>query len=91
MIDAVQGYKELSRYSDELWAGRPGFDSRWRQGIFLYTIASIPILNFTQSKVTEAVCSRLKRPGREIDNSLPSKAEVKNGEVYLHSSYAFVA
>jgi hypothetical protein len=48
-----------------------GFDSRWRQLIFLLFITTRPALG--------AVSRRIKRPGREADRSLQSTAEAKNG------------
>jgi hypothetical protein len=43
--------RDLSRYSDGLWAGRPGFDSRQRKEILLYFTASRPALGPTQPPI----------------------------------------
>jgi hypothetical protein len=46
-------YKEkfYSRYSDGLWAERPGFDFQKEQNISLYSTASRPALGATQSPI----------------------------------------
>jgi hypothetical protein len=71
----------LSRCSDALRAGRPGFN--YRQGkIFLFYTASSPALGPTQPHIQSergAISPGAKRPGREADHSPPSSAEVKNG------------
>jgi hypothetical protein len=64
-----------------LRAGRPGFDSRQGQNIFLFSTAPKPALDPTHSPiewVRKALSPGLKRPGREADNS-PSSADVKIG------------
>jgi hypothetical protein len=58
-----------------------------RGKIFLFSIASSPVLGPTQPTiqwVSRSLSSGLKRPGREADHSPPSTAEVKNGAAYLH-------
>jgi hypothetical protein len=58
-----------------------GFDSRPGLGIFLFTTASRTALGPTQPPiqwVSGALSLGVKRPGLEADNSLPSRAEVKN-------------
>jgi hypothetical protein len=57
-----------------------GFDSRWELGIFLFTTASRTALEPTQPPIQWVKGSLLlgvKRPGREIDHSPSSSAEVK--------------
>jgi hypothetical protein len=59
----------------------PGFDSRQCK---IFFTASRPALGPTKPHiewVPGALSLRVKRPGREADNSLPSSAEVKNGGV----------
>jgi hypothetical protein len=71
----------FSRYSDELWAGQPGFDSQQGQEIFLYFTNSRPTLGPTQPPiqwVPRALSPEVKRRGREADHSPPSST-VKNG------------
>jgi hypothetical protein len=41
--------REFSRYTNGLWNGQRGFDSRQRQESFVYSIASRPALGLTQS------------------------------------------
>jgi hypothetical protein len=63
-------------------AGRPGFNSRQGQEIFLYSTASRPALGLTQPPVQwmpGALSPGVKLPGREADPSPPSNTEVKNG------------
>jgi hypothetical protein len=72
----------LSRYSDELRAGRPGFNSRQGQEIFLFSTAPRPALGPTQPPiqwVPGAFSPGVKWQGREADHSLSSSADVKNG------------
>jgi hypothetical protein len=58
-------------------------------GIFLFSPVSRPALGPTQPPiqwVTGAPFLGIKRPGREVDRSPPSSAEVKECvELYLHS------
>jgi hypothetical protein len=73
----------LSRYSDGLRAGRPGFDSRQGQELFIYSTASN--LAFGPAKLPiqwapGAVSPEVMRLDREADYSPPSSVEVKNGE-----------
>jgi hypothetical protein len=72
---------QLSRYSDRLRTGRPGFDSRQCK-IFLFSTASRPALGPTQPPVQwvpGAFSPGVQRQGREADHSPPSSDEVKNG------------
>jgi hypothetical protein len=66
-----------------------GSKSRQGLGIFLFTIVSRPILGPIQPPihgVPEAIFLGVKRPGREVDYSPPSSAEVKECvELYFHS------
>jgi hypothetical protein len=41
----------LSLYSDELWVGRPEFDSRQGQVIFVFSVGSSPALGPTQRSI----------------------------------------
>jgi hypothetical protein len=78
----------LSRYSDGIQAGRPGFVYRQWQEIFLYSTASRPALGPTQPpiySVPKAFSPGLKLSGAEADHSPPSSAEAKNEAIYpLH-------
>jgi len=50
-------------------------------GVFLFTIASIPVLGPTQPRIhwVLGILTRgLKRPGREADHTPPPSTEVKN-------------
>jgi hypothetical protein len=64
-----------------LRAGRPEFNSRQGQEIFLYATASKPALGPTQPPIqwVPGALSEVKRPEREADRSPSSSAEVKNG------------
>jgi hypothetical protein len=65
--------------SDELWAGRPGFNS-WPCKIFLFSTASRPTLGPKQPPihcVPGALSPGVKRQGRDVDHSHPSSAEIK--------------
>jgi hypothetical protein len=68
---------------------RPGFDSRRRLEIFLFTTASRTALGPTQPPiqwVQGALSLGVKLAGCEVDHSPPSSAEVKEWvELYLHS------
>jgi hypothetical protein len=73
--------RSLSRYSDGLRAGRPGFDSRQCK-IFLFSTASRLALRLTQPPirwVPGALSPGVKRKGPEADHSPQSSAEVKKG------------
>jgi hypothetical protein len=58
--------------------GRPRFDSRQRLGIFLFTTASRPALGSTQPTIQwiGGYFPGIRRPGRETDNSPPSKSKI---------------
>jgi hypothetical protein len=61
--------------------GVPGFDFRWRLGIFLFATASRPVLGPTQPPIkwVSGIFPRVvKRPGHEGDHSPPSSADVEN-------------
>jgi hypothetical protein len=61
------------------------FESRQGLGIFLFTTASRPALWPTQPPiqwVPGALSPRVKRPGREADQSPPSSAKFKNAWSY---------
>jgi hypothetical protein len=71
-----------SQCNDGLLTGRPGFDSRHRQDIFLYSRASRPVLGSVSPPIQwepETLSTRDKQLGREADHSLSSSAEIKNG------------
>jgi hypothetical protein len=62
-----------------------GFDSRRGLGIFLFTTVSRTVLGPTQPPiqwVPGAPSLGVKRPGREVEHSPPSRAEVKNAWSY---------
>jgi hypothetical protein len=66
-----------------------GSESRQRLGIFLFTTTSRPALGPTQSPiqwVPGVLSLRVKRPGREADQSPTSSAEVKNVWSYTSAS-----
>jgi hypothetical protein len=76
----------VSRYSDGLHFGRPGFDSRQGQEIVLLSLASGTTLGPTQPPiqwVPGAVSPWVKRSGHEANNSPSSSGEVKNGGAVL--------
>jgi hypothetical protein len=101
MYDLLAAYIEITVHHNTVivqavwrWAagwtiGVLGFDSRWGQGIFLFTTASRTALGPTQPPiqwVSVALSLGVKRPGREADHSPPSSAEAKECvELYLHS------
>jgi hypothetical protein len=69
-------------YSDELWVGRLGIESRKRQN-FLFSAISIPALRLTQPHtqwLLGALSPGVKRPRHEADYMPSSNAEIKNGE-----------
>jgi hypothetical protein len=71
---------QLSRYSDGLRAGRPGFDSR--EGIidFFDSVQTDSRAHpASYSMGTEEYFTGVKWPGLEADHSPSSRAEVKNG------------
>jgi hypothetical protein len=64
-------------------AGRPGFGSRYKPGMFLSCAAFRPALGPTKPPVQRApgaLSPEVKWPGREADHSPTSSAEVKHGE-----------
>jgi hypothetical protein len=64
-----------SRDSHRIRAGRPGFDSKRGQEIFIFFTASRPAMVPTEPR-------GVKRPWREADHSPQSNAEVKNAWSY---------
>jgi hypothetical protein len=77
----IQESAWLSRYSDGLRTGRPGFDSRHGK-IFPFSTASRPAVGPSQPPiqwVQRAVYPGVKRPACEADHSPPSSADVRNG------------
>jgi hypothetical protein len=84
--------EKVSRYSDGLRAGRPGFYSRQRQETFLCCIASRPALWPTQPPVhwvPGTFCLGVMRPGREVDHSCLSNAENENIGAVLSPSHMY--
>jgi hypothetical protein len=82
-----------SRYSGELWAGRPGFDS-WHCKNFLSSTASTPTVGPAQPAIQwipGALSPGVKRQGREADHSPPSSAEVKKDGAIPPPPYVFMA
>jgi hypothetical protein len=72
-----------------------GFESRWELGIFLFPTASstalVPIQPPIQC-VPGSLYLGVKRPGREVDRSPLSSAEVKNAWIYTSTpQYSFTA
>jgi hypothetical protein len=71
------------------------FDSRRGLEIFLFTTASRTALGHTQPSIQGkpgALSLGVKRPGREVDHSPPSGAEVKNAWSYTSTpQYVFMA
>jgi hypothetical protein len=68
-------------YTDGLWTGWPGLDSRREREIFLYSISSRPAPRTTQSPMQYELwtgSSEIKWPGLEANHSPLSSAEVKN-------------
>jgi hypothetical protein len=68
---------ELSRYSNGLGAGSPGFYSRKEQEMFPIPTASRPALGLTRPPnqwVPRALTAGVKRLGREADHSSPFSA-----------------
>jgi hypothetical protein len=75
-------------------AGRPRFDSRREQEIFLFAAASRLAVGPTQPPVqwvVGAIFPGVKGPGHEADHSLASNAEVKKKWNYTSTtSYIFM-
>jgi hypothetical protein len=74
--------KFFSQYSDGVWAGRPGFDSRQGQEVFLLHTIQTGSGTHTDSypMQTGGFFSGIKRTGRETDYSPPTSTDVKKGE-----------
>jgi hypothetical protein len=79
--------QSVQRWATDWTIGVLGFDSRRRLGVFLFTTASRTVLEPIQLPiqwVAGALSLRVKRPGREVDQSPPSSAEVKEWvELYI--------
>jgi hypothetical protein len=78
--------EQLSRYSNGLWAGRPGFDSRKGEESVLFSAAPRPALGPIKPPiqwVQGALSHGVKRLGRKANHPTPSGAEVKNGGAIL--------
>jgi hypothetical protein len=72
-----------------LRAGRLEFDSRQRQGIFFFAIASRPALGPIQPLiqwVLGALSPRVEQSVCEADRSRPCSAEVKNAWSYTSTT-----
>jgi hypothetical protein len=77
-----------SRYGDWLRTGWSRGRSPCRVNNFYFSISSRPALGSIQPPsqwITRAISSGVKRPGREDDNSPPSRAEVK--KTWFYASY----
>jgi hypothetical protein len=76
----------VGRDSDLLWAGRSG--DRMPVGArFSASIQTGPEAQQTSYTVGTVTFPRVKRPGRGVDQSLPSSAEVKERvELYIYSA-----
>jgi hypothetical protein len=69
---------KLSGYSDGLWDGRPGFESRQGKDFSLF----LRVQAGSRAQPTSyhsSFLGGLKRPKREADHSPPPSAEVNNG------------
>jgi hypothetical protein len=81
MCTIFKTYIYLNLFSDELQAGRTGFNSQMGQEIFLFSILSRPVLGPTQPSilwVPQALSPGLKRLGHEVSDSSASSTEMKN-------------
>jgi hypothetical protein len=83
----ISGTAERSLYSDWVRAGRPKGrrSSPGRVKNFLFSTSSRPALGSTQPPiqwVSGFLSARVKRPGREADNSSTTSAEVKKMWIY---------
>jgi hypothetical protein len=78
----VEFYKELPSLGI---ATGYGIDSRQGQEMFLYSIVSRLGPTHPIQWVLGALSLWVKWPGREVNHSPPSNAEVKNGGDILHS------
>jgi hypothetical protein len=90
IIGNEPGYR--SRYRDGLRAGRPRFDSRQGQDIFLLSTASRPILGPTHPPLKCDISSGGKAAGAW---SWPLNSNYCRGQeyvdLYIHSPYIFMA
>jgi hypothetical protein len=83
LVDLLGSRDSSGGLATRLRGGRPGFDFRQGQGIFLFTIGSRPNLGPTKPPIQwapEVLSPGKNRRGREADRSPPSSAGVKNGE-----------
>jgi hypothetical protein len=68
---------KMSRYSDGLRSGRPGFESRQGKGLFLlYSVQTSSVAN--PASYPMVLSSEVKRLGIETNLSPPSSAEAEN-------------
>jgi hypothetical protein len=80
--------KQLSRYGDGLWAGRPGLNFRQGKEVCFYSTASRRALGSTQPPIQWipwALSPGIKRPEREADHAPQSNAKSRTVELCLHS------
>lgn len=65
-------------------------DSRYRQEVFLVSVASQPALGLTQP--ADRLVFGVKRPDREAEHSVPANVEVKNEAAYTSTpTHVFMA
>jgi hypothetical protein len=77
-----------SRDSKGLRVGRRGFNYRQGQDAFPFATASGPALGPTQPSIQfelRVISPGIKRPGREVNHSSSSRANVTNSGLYIHS------
>jgi hypothetical protein len=82
-------HEGLRDKSADVVNGRPGFNSREGQGLFLFVSAPRPALKRIQTPIkwiTVSVSPGVKRPVREADHSPPSSAQVAGISPFPHMS-----
>jgi hypothetical protein len=85
LVLGESGY--LSKYSGELWARWPGFDSQQKQYLsLLHTVRA-----GSGDYPAGAISPEVKWLGHKADHSNPFSAEVKNGGVIPPLPHVFMA
>jgi hypothetical protein len=87
---AFGGPGQLSRYSDSLWAGRPGdrISVRARFSAHVQTGSGAQPASYTMGSGS---LPGVNRPGRGVDHPSPSSADVKERAIPLLPHWTFVA